>query len=568
MPYRLVGIVDFPCPLIWGLAKGGAQLYLAPKMQHHCANCGIGSEQETEISNSPSERILPDRDQADAAKPENATQFSLKEWDILNRRLTSLETEIARERRNPLLQIGAYVAFQVLSRLGRFSPPISWRRAARFEKSALKRHPDRSLSDRSFSEAEAQTADIGKSRFSGKQVFDASKKTILVVSHDASWSGAPILALNLIQSLSGRYNIIALVLGGGQAMDNFRSTSCAVYSVERIKRAAYEKFIGQICRNHPLAFAVVNSVESRYILRSLKVQAVPTVTLIHEFASYVAGSDRQSLPFVKVFEESDEVVFSTRRTLEAAQAQTPGLDMAKAHILPQGRCSVPESNTSESERKKERDWLQEALRPNGREDGRIVIIGAGTVILRKGVDLFIEMATRVLQMPGSENIHFYWIGANYDPVRDFSYSIYLKDQIDRSGIGARMTMLRETAEIDLAYRLADMLVLSSRLDPLPNVTIDAMSCGLPVVCFDKASGMVELLETAGLKENCVASYIDTRGLAEKVLALASDPQLRAEVAERSRKFAATAFDFDIYARKIETLGLNAAKKRASGLSLV
>ena len=53
--------------------------------------------------------------------------------------------------------------------------------------------------------------------------FDTQKKTILVVSHEASRTGAPILALNLVQQFSERYNVIGLILGGGELIDHFRT---------------------------------------------------------------------------------------------------------------------------------------------------------------------------------------------------------------------------------------------------------------------------------------------------------------------------------------------------------
>ena len=36
--------------------------------------------------------------------------------------------------------------------------------------------------------------------------------------------------------------------------------------------------------------------------------------------------------------------------------------------------------------------------------------------------------------------------------------------------------------------MADLFYVSSRLDPLPNVAIDAGMLGLPVICFEGATG--------------------------------------------------------------------------------
>ena len=59
----------------------------------------------------------------------------------------------------------------------------------------------------------------------------------------------------------------------------------------------------------------------------------------------------------------------------------------------------------------ERHRLRKALRPAGACDDSFVVLGAGTVEIRKGVDLFLETATRVLRAPGGEKVRFAWIGA-------------------------------------------------------------------------------------------------------------------------------------------------------------
>ena len=260
---------------------------------------------------------------------------------------------------------------------------------------------------------------------------------------------------------------------------------------------------------------------------------------------------------MKLPKPSSEVVFSTSLTLEAAQIRNQKIDMSKAIILPQGKCDIPKDANNTANSSEEKAWLRVVLRPSSFIDDRPVVIGAGSVIFRKGVDLFIEMATRVLKMPGGENTFFFWIGASNHPDQPWDYPVYLEDQIRRAGVENRVTILRGTSEIELAYSLADIFVLSSRLDPLPNVAIDAMSVGLPVICFENASGIAEFLVDASLRDACVADYIDTHALAEKVYALVTDPTLRGKVSTRIQEYAETAFNFDSYARKIESLGLNA-----------
>jgi hypothetical protein len=55
--------------------------------------------------------------------------------------------------------------------------------------------------------------------------FDPSRRTVLLVSHEASQTGAPVLAFNLIEKFAVRYNVISVLLGPGGLENAFRDVS-------------------------------------------------------------------------------------------------------------------------------------------------------------------------------------------------------------------------------------------------------------------------------------------------------------------------------------------------------
>jgi len=98
------------------------------------------------------------------------------------------------------------------------------------------------------------------------------------------------------------------------------------------------------------------------------------------------------------------------------------------------------------------------------------------------------------------------------------------------------------------------------LDPLPNVAIDALTEGVPVICFEKTTGIADLLVDAGLGDTCVSDYLDTEQAAEMVLRFIRAPEVYQQVSDSSGAYASRTFDFKTYAAKIESLGLEAANK--------
>ena len=382
--------------------------------------------------------------------------------------------------------------------------------------------------------------------------FASGRETVLVVSHEASRTGAPILSFNLVQSLVRKYNVVALLLGGGDLLDAFKATGTTVCVAPSVRGNPFvAHHVGsQLCREFDFKFALVNSIESRYLLPVLAEHFVPTISLVHEFASYT----RPKSAFGDALFWSSEVVFSANVTKENAFSTFPDLDAVAVHVMPQGKCLLPASTQdAAAAEQQEATKLRRLIRPAGLDEGTLVVLGAGFVQLRKGVDLFLECAARVQRLAGVRKVRFVWIGSGYDPDHDVAYSVYLHDQIRRAGLENHVAFLGETSAIEVAYDEADVLLLSSRLDPLPNVAIDAMSVGVPVVCFDKTTGIADFLQASGLTETCVAAYLDTADAAEKILRFSSVPGLLEEVGAKCREAALQYFDMERYVQNLEAL---------------
>jgi len=394
----------------------------------------------------------------------------------------------------------------------------------------------------------------------GGCAFDPDRETVLVVAHEASRTGAPVLSLNLVTSLAKRYNVIAMLLGGGPLTEDFRSC-CAWLAGPMDLRGAPVRaavIIDQLVAQHRPKFAIANSIESRVVLEPLARHGIATISLVHEFAAYT----RPRAEFREALLWADETVFSTPLTRESAHLEFPDLADKGFTVLPQGRCVLPAAELDDGVRRREDARLLAALRPRGKADDAFVVLGAGFVQQRKGVDLFVQCASQVMASERGRNCRFVWIGSGYDPEHDMGYSVYLADQLRRSGLDKVVRIIDETSRIETAYQAADVLLLSSRLDPLPNVAIDAMAHGLPVVCFDKTSGIAAVLVEEGLRERLVAGYLDVNDMAGKVLDLASSPTLRQEIRQRVLDVVDRRFNMDTYVAALDKLALDAEARLA------
>jgi hypothetical protein len=145
-----------------------------------------------------------------------------------------------------------------------------------------------------------------------------------------------------------------------------------------------------------------------------------------------------------------------------------------------------------------------------------------------------------------------WVGHGYNPETDLQYSTYIYEQIERAALGSRFAMVGELEDMESVYALSDLFFLSSRLDPLPNVAIDSMVHGKPTLCFDRATGIAELLQSDEATAQCVLPFLDVGAVARRILDLYRSPDQLVALSNSARRFAEHRFDRRSYvARLIE-----------------
>jgi glycosyltransferase involved in cell wall biosynthesis len=397
--------------------------------------------------------------------------------------------------------------------------------------------------------------------------FDRSRinprrRTVLLVTHESSRTGAPILAYNIAKRLGRRHNVVVVALAGGELIDAFDAIGAT--TVGPLNRADWhpaemKHLVTRLLATYRPAYAVVNSIASWMVVPALAHAFLPVVLLVHEFASYT----RPKSTMRQALDSATEVVFSADIVARSARGEHPSLARRTVHIMPQGECELPPIACAKAT-SRDLEHLRLTFRPPGMEDA-FVVLGCGTVQLRKGVELFIACAAATSAKRPKRPVRFIWIGHGFDPERDVNYSCYLADQIARSRVDDRVAIIEPIADLEPAYAMADAFLLSSRLDPLPNVTIDAALRGLPVICFAGASGTAEFLNHDESTRDCVVPHLDVRAAAAAIVEMAGDETKRLRLGRAVQKRARAVFDMDRYVNRIDGLGnrsVQAMRQRA------
>lgn len=373
------------------------------------------------------------------------------------------------------------------------------------------------------------------------------RKTVLFVSHELTRTGAPILLLNLMDAFSKKYNIALISQEGGELMEEFAELASWIEVPGEMcsnRKEFMKRRIVKIAASLDVRFAIVNTIESAEALMPLRKAGIPAIHLIHEFT--MGRTNKWGLKLSALYANAS--VFSSNLVRENAIAKVPHIENPKTHVIPQGifnpsretRSAMGDAGNGNS-----KSTLQK--RP-----GEILVMGAGTVDYRKGVDLFLDCAKKTIGRIPGEKIRFAWVGGGFR--KDIKpYVLFLRDQLEKYGLGSSFQEVDEVPNFKETCRQADIFFLSSRLDPLPIVAQTALECGIPVLCFEKAAGTAEFLQGDADAAFGVVPYLDTTAASDRIVELTRDSDLRKKLGEASRRVALTCFDGNSYVRKLEEL---------------
>ena len=406
----------------------------------------------------------------------------------------------------------------------------------------------------------------------GGKTFDPSRKTVLLVVHEATRTGAPILGWNLARKLGRDHNLVIVVLHpDGGLIDLFVAESCFLLGPFKSSQLTwfYMARLGRFLEDRfHFDFALANSIETQPMLVGLAAAQVPTVTLVHEFPTDDMSTSRMQTGMAL----STQVVFDAVSQHQAALDCWPGITPRNQSVFHQGASEVPADpkRPAIAEPADVRPAsVYDAVRGH---DGLPVVLGLGTVSIRKGTDIFVSCAQAAVRKVGAGRLRFVWIGHVPKPHPEGQFMAWLTDQVKRSELGDSMVFLDAVDDLDGAYAAADVVMISSRLDPFPNVAMDSALAGVPVICFAKANGFADYLAEDRRTAFLSVPYLDADAAGAAIADLVTDAALRSSVGEALRERSRHDFPMDRYMARLaplaeEAKAITAQEKRDVALLL-
>jgi glycosyltransferase involved in cell wall biosynthesis len=143
------------------------------------------------------------------------------------------------------------------------------------------------------------------------------------------------------------------------------------------------------------------------------------------------------------------------------------------------------------------------LEHSGRGDGKIKLVAAGRISNEKGFDLLIN-AIALLANP---RIHLTLLGEGplQDELKQLAAARCVADQVEFVGFQTNPYAW---------FAWADAFVLSSRFEGFPNVVLEALACGTPVIATPALGGIREILDC--IPACVIAEKVSAQSLADAI----------------------------------------------------
>jgi len=184
-----------------------------------------------------------------------------------------------------------------------------------------------------------------------------------------------------------------------------------------------------------------------------------------------------------------------------------------------------------------------------RSDEQVTVVFVGRLERRKGVDLLLEAAARLLSK--HENLRCVLVGKDTENIElgETCWAAFKRKYATQPGIVSRLTFVGwvEESELQKYYASADICCFPSRYDPFGPVLRGAMAAGKPVVST-RVGGMPGIVEDSD--NGLVVEPEDAEGLTTALEKLINDADLRRNMGRRSRELSERHLSIAIVAERI------------------
>ncbi len=397
---------------------------------------------------------------------------------------------------------------------------------------------------RSAEGAPTQPEDPGPSVDPSSIKLDPTRPVLLMTIHEASRTGAPLLALDIVKRMEQDHGVQCAVIyaGKGPLLEEFARHAWLIDG--RLlnpwgQPSDYGKSIMAALGQSPRRMAICNTAPTWYYARWIRSFGWRTISLVHDFATNSSPED-----YRMVASSPDTIVYPCEYMRDVANDWA---SLPKDHGLVHPQGLIRESFLDG----KNETARQEFRKRLGIDQNSLIVLGCGSLELRKGPELFLLTALAALRNGVDSRVHFVWVGSGAETYLDPTF--WCTRDAARAGAADRIHFVGSMNDTEEAFRGSDLYLLTSREDPFPCVVHEAMACGLPIGCFKNSGGTPSMIENGG---GTTVPFGDVQALADVIGQWTENDELRREIGQIAKSVVKDRYSMSRYVNWLLQTGLD------------
>jgi glycosyltransferase involved in cell wall biosynthesis len=345
-------------------------------------------------------------------------------------------------------------------------------------------------------------------------------RRIVAVLPGLSRGSVPRLTLDALEGIKGETSVRLVSWGGGLHIDAARRLGPTVVlrdaGIARVlpRGLATEHVVqaiaggsarlrarrqGAALRRWKPDLVYVSSVTALPLVRMMRLEDVPVVVQVHELGSGLAWFEREFPGMIRSLPDR-----------YAAVSNAVAHDLIASYGVPEELVSVvspyalpplpaPRVTTERGDRKP------------------IIVGGSGWPSWTKGIDLWLLAVREAVDRLGPDRIKGVWVG-----YVDNQAGLQFRTMISKLGLDGVVELVPVTDQVYEEFARFDMFAMSSWEESASMVVLEAMTMGIPVICFAPTGGPGEEVAGAGI----VIPEISPRRMADAIVDLAESAEKR------------------------------------------
>lgn len=319
---------------------------------------------------------------------------------------------------------------------------------------------------------------------------------ILIFAHEASLTGAPkslLSTCDLLQSKYG-YKFFFVFNQGGELISDFEKVGpCLIWHTEYNKNIFARIYKRVFCPNK----------KKNKILRKVKKHNIKTIyfnTIAHP-TDLINFAINLNIPIITHVRELTTVIknYSTRfivldllraSKFVIAVSESVRSSLDEEFDISENKIYVIHNGIDTSLVSKPKNSNIEVLKSVRLSDDKFIVLGCGSQIYRKGVDLFVQTANYIVNDLQVKNVSFIWVGGNLSSL----YSIEIQEEIKKFQLQDCIRLIPATRDIEDYLNISSVYFMSSREEPFGKVLLESAMTPVPVIGFRKSGFPEEYIE--------------------------------------------------------------------------